>query len=252
MKKTLTTILFASVAFAADAAAGSVEGYTMLLYGNTYNLKLNAENVVKRQMNAGLQRVDYNGSLSLTPFADGVRATFKWTSGELIVQDPTKTWTNTAALEDLNETMGLDLTADYLSSMKFIGTQGTNSNTTLTLNFKNAAKNLDLSRSMTFYVFATSAMGSAGDLLVSGLDGYTVTSAAAHKGDGFDNQKGGYNSMTLYKVTGTLNKDKAVTFGTTSSKNAFSLISYLIPEPSTATLSLLALAGLAARRRRVA
>ncbi len=252
MKKTLTTIMLASVAFATEAAAESAGGYTMLMYGNTYNLKLTADNVVKRQINAGLKYSDYNGSLSLKPFDDGVRVTYKWSSGTLLVTNPTKTWTNTGALEDLNETMGLNLTADFLSAMDFIGTQNSGSNTTLTLNFKGMSKDVDLSSSMTFYVFATSVKGSAGDLVVSGLDGYTVTSAAADKGDGFDNQKGGYGSFTLYKVTGTLTKDKTVTIGTTGEKNSFSLVSYLVPEPSTATLSLLALAGLAARRRRVA
>lgn len=247
MKKTLTTILLSAGAFAAAAGAESDSSNTMLMYGNTYNLNLNADNVVKRQLNAGSTA----GSASLTPFADGLRVTFNWNAGHaLSIIDPAKAWTNIEALEDLNKTMRLNLTADFMSEMKYIGCLSTGTDTTLTLSFKYIKPEIDLSRPMTFYVLATSSLGSAGDLLVSGLSGYTVTSAAADKGQGFDNKKGGYNSSTLYKVTGKLQKGKSVTIATTTKKTAFALVAYQIPEPSTATLSLLALAGLAARRRR--
>ena len=219
----------------------------MLLHGNTYNLNLTADNVVKRQLNAG----GTTGSASLTPFDDGVRLTVNWTAGNaLSIFDPANAWTNTEALEDLNKTMGLNLTADFLNEMKYIGCLATDTDTSLTLSFKYVKPEVDLSRPMTFYVFATSTLGRAGDMLVGGLSGYTVTSAAADKGQGFDNQMGGYNSCTLYKVTGTLQEGKTVTFDTTTNKTLFSLVAYQIPEPSTATLSLLSLAGLAARRRR--
>jgi hypothetical protein len=55
----------------------------------------------------------------------------------------------------------------------------------------------------------------------------------------------------IFKVEGTLTDANIVMAQATTAKNGWQTLSYkVVPEPTTATLSLLALAGLAARRRR--
>ena len=55
----------------------------------------------------------------------------------------------------------------------------------------------------------------------------------------------------IFKVTGVLESTSLTMAQGGTAKNGWQTLSYVVvPEPTTATLSLLALAGLAARRRR--
>ena len=58
-------------------------------------------------------------------------------------------------------------------------------------------------------------------------------------------------NLCMVRVTGELSDSQAVAFAADASKNGWAMVAAAsVPEPTTATLSLLALAGLAARRRR--
>ena len=84
---------------------------------------------------------------------------------------------------------------------------------------------------------------------VTGLDDAALTWATA-TGNGFDSSVTSVPvaNLAMIRVEGTLT-EIPVTFAANAAKNGWAMVSY-IPEPATATLSLLALAGLAARRRR--
>lgn len=233
MKRTLITLMFASAALVAEAAEPLVG--TANLSGSSY---------------------DFSTS-------DGVSVKLNWTSESgygLSKYKPNggwKEWTNTLALEELNIATGQNLTAEEMNAKYFIGCTGSGADTYLTLDFSGVDADIDLSNSLTIYVLATSAMG-AGNPVVTGLDNYSVK-IATPDGNGFNSSKpGGYGSYSLFKVTGNLQEDMAVTFTTNKYKDVFAMVSYVVPvldsvpEPTTATLSLLALAGLAVRRRRVA
>ncbi len=190
--------------------------------------------------------------------SDGVNVKLEWSEGHGVSQlNPPKEWTNEAALNELNSATGLTLTMEELNDMTFVGCQVSNTDTSLTLDFSNVSAVIDVSSPLTIYVFACSALG-GGELEVAGLDDYSV-SIARPDGKGFNaSTAAGYNSFSLFKVTGTLQEDKSVELNTSKKKDHFAKVSYIVPvldsvpEPTTATLSLLALAGLAARRRRVA
>lgn len=98
-------------------------------------------------------------------------------------------------------------------------------------------------------------MGASGarlsNITISGLEQSSV-SYAADNATGFADSisaASADNGLLLVKVTGILSDEQQVRLSSTTTKNAFALAAYL-PEPSTASLSLLALAGLALRRRR--
>ena len=62
---------------------------------------------------------------------------------------------------------------------------------------------------------------------------------------------GGIGTIESININGNYVEDTYLFRGTVDKDNAFALnAAALVPEPTTATLSLLALAGLAARRRR--
>lgn len=115
---------------------------------------------------------------------------------------------------------------------------------------------------VTLYVtVAPSGAMSRIDATVTGLDG-TITVAKTSGSDPWESPVDatdtksiwavGNNTYTIFKIEGTLTGE---TFGvditTNNAKPAITSIAYSVtPEPTTATLSLLALAGLCARRRR--
>lgn len=78
-----------------------------------------------------------------------------------------------------------------------------------------------------------------------------VSTFASATGTGFDNTLSGAKDLTLYKVTGVLN-NSTIEFSSPAGKNGWSMAGFSVtaPEPATASLSLLALAALAARRKR--
>ena len=93
------------------------------------------------------------------------------------------------------------------------------------------------------------AVANYANFTVTGLDDAAVTWATA-TGNGFDSSVTSVPvaNLAMIRVEGTLT-EIPVTFAANAAKNGWAMVSY-IPEPATATLSLLALPGLAARRRR--
>ena len=164
------------------------------------------------------------------------------------------TWSNAAALTEMNAAMGISYTADELSSgsgMYFTAPGNADSKSTLTFDFSQA----EAGDTITMYVMATAYAGSLSTFDVTGLDDASVA-YATNGGNGFSTtaaySQGGGN-ITIFKVTGTLTEANVALTPGAGVKSGFQSVAYAItsvPEPTTATLSLLALAGLAARRRR--
>ena len=168
--------------------------------------------------------------------------------------DNASLWTNAAALSDMNTALGTSLTLANLDALPMTNAGGNSwDEATLTIDFSSSYKEGD---QVTLYLMLGS-MNNSYSVTLGGLKtGYTMKYASA-KGDGFDAEGGltqTARELTLVKVTGSLTTDATVTVvGRDSSRNAFGMVAYSVasvPEPTTATLSLLALAGLAARRRR--
>lgn len=162
-------------------------------------------------------------------------------------------WTNAAALSDMNTALGTSLTLPNLDALPMTNAGGNSwDEATLTIDFSSSYKEGD---QVTLYLMLGS-MNNSYSVTLGGLKtGYTMKYASA-KGNGFDATELTQTAreLTLVKVTGSLTKAATVTVeGDASSRNAFGMVAYSVasvPEPTTATLSLLALAGLAARRRR--
>ncbi len=168
-----------------------------------------------------------------------------------------KVWTNVAALEEMNKDLNLTLTAADFSCVNHASQGGKRA--TMTLDFSNAEDYTQYTGAITLYVVVASEMGTATTdfpVTVSGMkSGYTV-SYALYDGDGFAGtstpQVASYTPV-LVKITGEL-EGTTLSIAADRNKNGFGLVALKginsVPEPATATLSLLALAGLAARRRR--
>ena len=164
------------------------------------------------------------------------------------------TWSNTAALTEMNAAMGISYTVDELSSgsgMYFTAPGNGGSKSTLTFDFSKA----EAGDTITMYVMATAYAGNLSTFDVTGLDDASVA-YATNGGNGFSTtaaySEGGGN-ITIFKVTGTLTDANVALTPGAGVKSGFQSVAYAIasvPEPTTATLSLLALAGLAMRRRR--
>lgn len=162
-------------------------------------------------------------------------------------------WTNAAALSDMNTALGTSLTLPNLDALPMTNAGGNSwDEATLTIDFSGSYQEGD---QVTLYLMLGS-MNNSYSVTLGGLKtGYTMQYASA-KGNGFDatGLTQTARELTLVKVTGSLTKDATVTVvGDANSRNAFGMVAYSVasvPEPTTATLSLLALAGLAARRRR--
>lgn len=150
----------------------------------------------------------------------------------------------------LTERLGNDMEADrvlyvtnssnvYLgSSALFTKAEGSD---VAVFNFNNS---ITLSTNETYYAYLTTA---------SSVENWSVGSTTVPTGQYYSSQlaaagAGGLDSETA-KTWGLLNAQKGVTSTTYAPVMSIVTTEY-IPEPATATLSLLALAGLAARRRR--
>lgn len=177
-------------------------------------------------------------------------------------------WANTAAITQINSDLGLTggFTAADLSTgsgFYYTATGGANSKSTLTLTL-NSAKVGD---SITLYVTTASRDSHIKGFSITGITADSITlSYAGLNGNGFNTVSGnsvtyksslnnnwstGTESVMIFKITGTLESTTLVMAQGATAKNGWQTLSYsVIPEPTTATLSLLALAGLAARRRR--
>ena len=186
--------------------------------------------------------------------SDGTVAGMSITSGKFWDYDTTTTsWTNVGALQAMNQKLGTNLTAEDLTSIKIDATAAQSSKSTLTLDFSNNAAYTTGGEIVFYLLVATSTDGgntaNYANFTVTGLDDAAVTWATA-TGNGFDSSVTSVPvaNLAMIRVEGTLTENP-VTFAANAAKNGWAMVSY-IPEPATATLSLLALVGLAARRRR--
>ncbi|MCD7797960.1 MAG: PEP-CTERM sorting domain-containing protein [Akkermansiaceae bacterium] len=161
------------------------------------------------------------------------------------------TWSNTAALEAMNEDLGLTLDTSVLQYIVAPGAQY--SNATLTLDF--TSSDYSEGDTVTIYLTVGSTASTVTGVTLTGLDSCTI-SYAVGDGDGFSSEASfseGAGSITLLKVTGTLTSAETVTATTNVTKDGFGFVALsasAVPEPATATLGLLALGALALRRRR--
>lgn len=239
MKKTLVALL---------ALSGVASATTVITFGGIdaeYSFVTDAYTLHGNGSSSGLSETLTDGhSFTLT----GSGGNFWSTSANGTIAG---TWSNTAALNDLNTTLGVTYTAaDFSSGSKMyaIADGNNNSNSVLTFNFSEAV----VGNSITMYAMVTARASALNGFTVSGLDNQTVTYATNGE-DGFtDTAVFSANSreLTMVKITGVITEADLV-LTPTGNKSGFQSVAYqIIPEPATATLSLLALCGLAARRRR--
>ena len=251
MKKTIIALF---------ALAGMTQAATVITFGGTsadYGFVTDAFVIDSNKVAVSSfeHELSDGNSFSLTN-TDGQNSSKFWAGKDGNIAG---TWSNAAALTEMNAAMGISYTAAELSSgsgMYFTAPGNAYSKSTLTFDFSHA----EAGDTITMYVMATAYAGSLSTFDVTGLNDASVA-YATNGGNGFSStaaySQGGGN-ITIFKVTGTLtDADVALTPGA-GVKSGFQSVAYTItpaatpsiPEPTTATLSLLALAGLAARRRR--
>ncbi len=195
----------------------------------------------------------WSGSTTLN---DGTAATLYMNHGKFWDRATVQAWTNEAALAAMNADLGTTLTADDLTSIKIDASGSNGSTSNLTLNFSGNTS-FQAGQDIVFYllVATTNVDNSAAynNFSVTGLADSSVSWAAAN-GDGFNTStiNTPCANLAMIKVEGTLTNE-GVKFASTSAKNGWAMVAYTtpsVPHPASATLSLLALAGLASRRRR--
>lgn len=242
MKKTLVALL---------ARSGVASATTVITFGGTdasanYSFvtapyRLNGDNSIPGVSD----KLTDGHSFTLT----GLGGAFWSTSKDGYIEG---TWSNTAALIDLNTTLGVAYTAADFSSgsnMYAIADGNSGSGTVLTFNFSEAV----IGNTITMYAMVTARAGALTGFTVTGLDNQTVT-YATNGGNGFSDTavfSAKARELTMVKITGVITEEYLVLTPAEGKKSGFQSVAYqIIPEPATATLSLLALCGLAARRRR--
>lgn len=240
MKKTLVSLL---------ALSGVASATTVITFGGIdaeYSFVTDAYTLHGNGTSSGLSKTLTDGhSFTLT----GSGGNFWSTSENGYING---TWSNTAALNDLNTTLGVAYTAaDFSSGSKMyaIADSHAGSGTALTFNFSEAV----IGNTITMYAMVTARTGALTGFTVTGLENQTVT-YATNSGNGFSDTavfSANERELTMVKITGVITEDSLVLTPAAGKKSGFQSVAYqIIPEPATATLSLLALCGLAARRRR--
>ena len=206
-----------------------------------------------------------------TTLNDGTGVSFHISNGRIWEKTVlTNEWVNTEAVSFMNSELGTSLTGTDLTSIKTVASGYFYNRSTLTLDFTDNVSYSNGSEIVFYLLVATSNDSNTApykDFSVDGLTNTTVHWAnATDEGGFYDNIQKSMESpvgqQILVRVQGTLTETQSVTFEADCDKNAWSMAAYNVasaspvvpvipvPEPATATLSLLALAGLAARRRR--
>lgn len=174
------------------------------------------------------------------------------TGGKLWENSITSTWSNQSVADEMNQTLGTSI--DLTSVSSCVATGAGSSTSSLTFNFTGNGS-VNVGDSMVFYFLVSSGANGGGsytNFSCSGLDNISIQ-WAAYNGDGYQNSATGTGiaEASLIKVTGEVSTENSVVFSSTVAKNGWAMGAYaVVPEPATATLSLLGLAALMVRRRR--
>ncbi len=141
----------------------------------------------------------------------------------------TGTWTNSAALDDMNSTLGSSFVADDFSAgINYCFTAPGNQNSVATLSVDGSLYTAD-SSTITMYVTVAARGYTMNNFSVTGLTDATV-SYATNGGDGFSSTAAfsdGAAAITMIKIEGTLNGSD-IRMTSTTARNGWQTISYVI------------------------
>ena len=189
-----------------------------------------------------------------TSLTDGTSLKVGVSAGKFWDTSVTGSWNNADAITEMNRTLGTSFDTDLSSVLKFAATGANGSHSTLTFSFADNSS-INAGDEVVFYFLVSSTVSNYSSFSVSGLEGHTVQWASA---DGAGYQTDATNAsatrLSLIKVTGTVSSSENVAFTSSVAKNGWSMAAYTavgaVPEPATATLSLLGLGGALTLRRR--
>ena len=141
----------------------------------------------------------------------------------------TGTWTNSAALDDMNSTLGSGFVADDFSAgINYCFTAPGNQNSVALLSVDGSLYTAD-SSTITMYVTVAARGYTMNNFSVTGLTDATV-SYATNGGDGFSSSAAfsdGAAAITMIKIEGTLNGSD-IRMTSTTARNGWQTISYVI------------------------
>ncbi len=245
MKKTL--FLLATVALAASAQAAVIVTFAdqNAPSWSTHNIGT----LHGYPTSAGPNTTEYS-------ITEDVKLSMQITGGRLWnYDDATSSWTNSAALSEMNGTLGTSLSSDDLLGLRYAASGAGGAKCYLSFNFDNT---VSVGDNVVFYfLVAASAQDQTNQynsFSYSGLSNATM-SYATSTGDGFSDGTIALpnNTYGLIRVEGEIENLSEVKFTTEVPKNGWAMAAYEVmpvPEPATASLSLLGLAALMMRRRR--